>query len=212
MKKYIIVILASLISGATLFADNAAPDKMNKPPHRKVRGKFKPAPWFWMAFSNLTPKERQEMLKLQREDPEKFRSEMARRADATMKAEMERRKKLSGLVEAYKKADGSKKAEIKAQIQNMIRENFKKRLTRSQMQLEELKERAEKLEKELALRAKAEDKIVDAVVNNILTGKFPHADFKGRKGKFPPNGGGRRGAFPHPPPPMPVPPAPLQAE
>lgn len=206
MKKQFFTIVALLAACGTLFADAAPAEKTDKakpqkrhirPPHRK----FMRQHWFWVAFSELSAQERQAMLKLQREDPEKFRAEMGKRTEERMKAEMTRRKALNKLVEEYKKAKDGEKELILNKIKVMVRENFQRRLKRSRMQLEELRERADKLEKELDRREKAESKIVDAVVENIISGRAKHP------GK-PENFRGRNKMFPPPPPP----PAPLQAE
>ena len=149
-------------------------------PHRPApRRKFAPPNRFhkshgmWMAFAELSAEERQAMLKLQREDPEKFRSEMHKLGEEFFKAEKLRRKELAELVEQYKKADEKDKAAILENIRKRVSDNFKRRLRQSRIQLNELQQRAEELEKELNRREKAEEKIVDAVVNSIVSGRRP---------------------------------------
>ena len=124
-----------------------------------------------MAFAELSQQERQAMLKLQREDPEKFRTEMIRRSEEFIKAEKERRNALDKLIREYRTADEKDKPAILEKIRTSVKDNFQRRLRRSRMQLEELRKRTERLEKELDRREKAEEKIVDAVVKNIIEGK-----------------------------------------
>lgn len=175
MKK--LLILALLTTTAIgVFAEKAAPtpERHAPHPHRQKRNNFRKGHGMWMAFAELSPEERQAMLKLQREDPEKFRTEMHKLGEEFFKAEKLRRLELAALVEKYKTAGEKEKPQLLEKIKTMVQENFKRRLRQSRMQLDELQKRAEKLEKELDRREKAEEKIVDTVVNNIISGKRPN--------------------------------------
>lgn len=192
------LILLAFGTAFVLCADAQQTDKSNKTAPQSCkqgpRGKFQPRPKFykahgmWLAFAELDAEEKQAMLKLQREDPEKFKAEMKKLGEAFFKAEKVRRQELSALVEQYKKANDKDKAEILEKIKSRVRSNFKRRLRQSRMHLEELQERAAKLEKELDRREKSEDKIVDAVVNNIISGKqMNFKKFRPQKHKFAPS-------------------------
>lgn len=181
MKKLGSILILSLVT-ATVFAEpppgppgprgawkgSPHPAERRRPPQG-----FRKAHGIWMAFAELSGEERQAMLKLQREDPEKFKAEMNKKSEEFFKAEKARREELKKLVNEYRNANDDVKEELKKKISDLIRKNFKRRLRRSRLQLEELQERAEKLEQELDKREKAEDKIVAAVVENMINGKHP---------------------------------------
>ena len=189
MKKLLFLLVAAF-AAAVFAAEETAVDKnvskesaVEKPaiqPPAEKRYKRPPRPGFqkahgtWMAFAELSAEERQAMLKLQREDPEKFRIEMHKLAEKFFKAEKLRRKEFAELVNKYKSTSDDKiKSEIHEQIKSRVKENFKRRLRQSRMHLDELKKQVKVLENELDIREKAEDKIVEATVNNIVSGKPP---------------------------------------
>lgn len=182
MKKiFLFTVISAVCAAFSLCAEQVAPAQYQpkKTLHRGKfsRNRFHKAHGIWVAFAELSAEERQAMLKLQREDPEKFRTEMHKLGEEFFKAEKARRKELADLVEQYKKADDKNKVELLEKIRTRVRDNFKRRLRQSRVQLDELQERAAKLEKELDRREKAEEKIVDAVVKNIISGRsknFPH--------------------------------------
>ena len=203
MKKFLLLLMAAVIGTSVFAEETATAAERPKTQHSERRHKRPPRRSFqkghgmWTAFAHLSAEERQDMLKLQREDPEKFRTEMNKLAEKFFNAEKERRQELAKLIMEYKNATDDKvKAEIHEKIKVRIKENFHRRLRQSRMHIAELKKQTEQLEKELDLREKAEDKIVEATVKNILEGKRPN---------FPPPG-------PRPPFRMKRPPAPLKAE
>lgn len=205
MKKIFLLLTASVICFAATAAEAEKPVKKQENQHngrrikRPPRRNFQKDHGMWTAFADLSAEERQAMLKLQREDPEKFRAEMNKLAEKFFNAEKERLKEFAKLVQEYKSAGDEKtKSEIHEKIKSRVRDNFKRRLRQNRMHIEELKKRAENLEKELDIREKNEDKIVEATVNSIITGRRP---------KFSPRG-------PHHRPPfnMKRHPAPLKAE
>ncbi len=197
MKKLGSILILSLVT-ATVFAE-PPPGPPGPPgprgawkgsPHHAERRRppqgFRKAHGIWMAFAELSGEERQAMLKLQREDPEKFKAEMNKKSEEFFKAEKARREELKKLVNEYRNANDDVKEELKKKISDLIRKNFKRRLRRSRLQLEELQERAEKLEQELDKREKAEDKIVAAVVENMINGKHPERPKFPHRGPRPP--------------------------
>ena len=195
MKKLCLLLVA--ITSASIFAFEPPPPRPHRgerplpPPHgergRAPRG-FMKSHGIWMAFNDLSAEERQAMLKLQREDPEKFKAEMTKKSEEFFKAEKARREELKRLVDEFRNAKDDAKEELKNKIAYLVRQNFKRRLNRSRIQLEELQERAKKLEQELDNREKAEDKIVAAVVENMLNGQKPERPDGPRRGpgKFTP--------------------------
>ena len=189
MKKLCSMLILPLIAASAFAAPPGPPQegrKLPPPPpaeRRRPPHGFRKAHGIWMAFAELTGEERQAMLKLQREDPEKFKAEMSRRTEEFFKAEKTRREELKKLVNEYRNAKDNVKEELKNKISALVRSNFKRRLRRSRLQLEELQKRAETLEQELDKREKAEDKIVAAVVENMINGKFPeHPGFPHHRG------------------------------
>jgi len=184
--KAIAVVLFFAIAGVTLFA---APDTQEKPQPpqaspqhpRSDRGR---GPLLWRAFSELSDEERAAMVKLQREDPEKFREAMNRKGEEIVRREKAERKIIQELAEKYKAAgsDGERAA-VKRQLTDLVKRRFNKRLSINRRQLEAMKRQAAKLEKELDRREQNADKIVSMIVDSVLTGKkpFPPAGRPGRR-------------------------------
>ena len=194
MKKLASILIVSLMAAVSFAEPPPPPHKpgpgMPPPPHAERRRPpqgFRKSHGIWMAFAELSGEERQAMLKLQREDPEKFKAEMSKKTEELFKAEKARHEELRKLVNEYRNANDDAKEELKKKISDLVRNNFKRRLRRSRLQLEDLQKRAETLEKELDKREKAEDKIVDAVVENMINGKHPERPMfrPGNRPRFP---------------------------
>jgi len=197
MKTSAAVLLFAL-SGITLFA---APDAQEKPqppqmPPQHSRGDRGRGPLLWRAFSELSDEERAGMVKLQREDPEKFREAMNRKVEEIVRREKAERKVIQELAEKYRAAGSDEeKTAVKRQLTDLVKRRFNKRLAVNRRQLEAMKRQAVKLEKELDQREKNADGIVSMIVDSVLTGKkpFPPAGSPGRR-PGPPHG--RRPAVP----------------
>ena len=126
------------------------------------------------------------MVKLQREDPEKFREAMHKKVEEIVRREKAERQIIQELAEKYKAAgNDSDKAAAKRQLTELVKRRFNKRLAGNRRQLEAMKRQTVKLEQELDRREKNADKIVSMLVDSVLSGKKP----------FPPPGkpGGRPG-------------------
>ena len=190
------VILLFALGAAVLFAAPEAQEKQQprQTPPAHSHGDRGRGPHLWRAFSELSDEERAAMVKLQREDPEKFREAMYKKVEEIIRREKAERRIIQELVEKYKAAgsDGDKAA-VKRQLTELMRRRFNKRLAGNRRQLEAMKRQAVKLEKELVRREKNADKIVSMLVDSVLSGKKP----------FPPGRPGGHPGFPHGRPPVP---------
>lgn len=159
-------------------AADAPPADLMEPPPPPPPGREKPkkeggprfgGPRMWRVFANLSEKERQELLRLQSSDPEKFRSVLKEKAEAMRQVELARRQELRRLVAAYHAAsDSAEKENIRTKLTAHIRTDFEQRLNENRRQLEEMKRRAARLEAELNKRAENTEKIVAAMVEHAL--------------------------------------------
>ena len=194
MKTFAIVLSGALTILSLAAAPSDGPAKPQPPPHR---GNYGRGPHLWRAFSELSDEERAAMTKLQREDPEKFREVMSKKAEEIVQREKAERQKMQELAEKFKSAGSDEeKAAFKQQLTDLMKKRFTKRLAGNRRQLEAMKRQAVKLEQELDRREKNADKIVSMLVDSLLSGKK----------LFPPLGrpGGHPG-FPHGRPPLPPP-------
>ena len=129
------------------------------------------------------------MTKLQREDPEKFREAMSKKAEEIIQREKAERQKMQELAEKFKSAGSdAEKAAVKRQLTDLMKKRFAKRLAGNRRQLDAMKRQAVKLEQELDRREKNADKIVAMLVDSLLSGKklLPPPGRPGRHPGFPP--------------------------
>ena len=187
MKISAVILLLALGAAASFAAPEAqgkkAPCQTPPPRSHGDRGR---GPHLWRAFSELSDEERAAMVKLQREDPEKFREAMHKKVEEIVRREKAERQIIQELAEKYKAAgNDSDKAAAKRQLTELVKRRFNKRLAGNRRQLEAMKRQTVKLEQELDRREKNADKIVSMLVDSVLSGKKP----------FPPPGkpGGRPG-------------------
>lgn len=146
------------------------------PPPPPDREKLKKAggprfggPRMWRVFANLSEKERQELLRLQSTDPEKFRAVLKEKAEAMRQVELARHREFRRLVASYHAASTqAEKEAVKAKLTAHARTDFEQRLNENRRQLEEMKRRAIRLEAELNKRAENTEKIVAAMVEHAL--------------------------------------------
>ena len=128
MKKFLLLLMAAVIGTSVFAEETASASERPKTPHSERRHKRPPRRSFqkghgmWTAFAHLSAEERQNMLKLQREDPEKFRTEMNKLAEKFFNAEKERRQELAKLIMEYKNATDDK-------VKTEIHEKIKVRMT-----------------------------------------------------------------------------------
>lgn len=153
-------------------ADPAGPPPPPPPGREKPKKEGGPrfgGPRMWRVFANLSEKERQELLRLQSSDPEKFRSMLKEKAEAMRQVELARRQESRRLVAAYHAASNStEKENIRTKLTAHIRTDFEQRLNENRRQLEEMKRRTIRLEAELNKRAANTEKIVAAMVEHAL--------------------------------------------
>jgi len=126
----------------------------------------------WRVFSRLSQKEREELLELQRTDPEKYKKLFQQKLDELRQAEQTRREELRNIYEGWKNASAEQKAEIRKNLEQKVRAEYEARLADNRRQLEETKKRAADLEKELNKREADTENQVQQRVENILKGKF----------------------------------------
>ena len=121
--------------------------------------------------SSLPEKERREMVKLQRTDPEKFRKVMTEKGEALLKADRDRLIELRSMVAEYiSTADSDRREELYKKIEANVRFDYFKRLEENRRHLEEMKRRARGLEAELNKREKNAEAAIKARIDAILRG------------------------------------------
>ena len=146
----------------------------HSPAERESNRRFRNGPGMWMVFSRLTPEERREMEKLQREDPERFYELMRQKADELFRKREARREELRKLAERCRNAATPEERErLKKQLKEEVEKDFRDHLKANRRQLEDMKRRTEHLEKELQRREKNIDKAVDVHVDALIQGKKP---------------------------------------
>lgn len=178
-------LLISLAGAAETAVSDPGP--RGAPPHENPdRGKmFRYGPGMWQAFSQLSPKEREELQKLQREDPVKFREVMAQKAEALYKQRQARIRELEALAAKCREAGDPAEAErLRAQLTAEVEKDFREHLAANRRHLEDMKRRAKWMEKELDRREKRCAEAVKARVDALI---------RGEKMPFPPHHPGRDG-------------------
>ena len=126
----------------------------------------------WYAFSRMSEAERHDMMKLQRTDPEKFRAEMSERAEKIAMERRERMKELQKMAEAIRNCkDENTGKKLRSEFTAELKKDYLQHIENSRRQLEEMKQRAAKLEKELNLRMENADKVIEYRANAIISGK-----------------------------------------
>ncbi|MCQ2379148.1 MAG: hypothetical protein MJ016_08110 [Victivallaceae bacterium] len=126
----------------------------------------------WEAFSCLNDAERAELMKLQRDEPEKFRAEMEKRAEAVYREKLAHYEEMQKIVDrCIASTDEAEKAALKAQLREKLASGFDRRLALHRRQAEAMKRRAASIEKEIDRRAASRDAILDAHLDAVLSGK-----------------------------------------
>ncbi len=145
--------------------------KLSPPPHNsRSPEKFRRGPGLWKAFSTLSPEEQRELMKIQRQDPEKFKQLMQAKIEVIYQQEQIRRQKQNELVQKYHaEKDPAVREKIKAELRKKINDDFQKRLAANRRDLENNKKRIARMEVELQKREKKRDKIVEAILLNRLS-------------------------------------------
>ena len=172
-----------LLAGAFAAPVFAAPPAVTPPPNggsqppaaeRGAGRRFRNGPGMWMVFSRLSEKERLEMLKLQREDPERFQALMRAKADELFRKREARRAYLRKLAEQCRNAATPEERErLRRQLTEEVEKDFRAHLQANRNQLEDMKRRTARLELELRRREKNMDKAVAAIVEELIKGERP---------------------------------------
>jgi predicted ATP-dependent protease len=189
MNRIAFALFAGLLVGSVAAAptENAAPSPKNEPAveehktppppgrHRpRAERRFRNGPGMWQVFSQLSAEERREMQKLQREDPEKFMELMRQKADELFRKREQRRAELRKLAAQCRDAAAPEERErLKKQLTEEVKKDFLAHLKSNRAQLEDMKRRTERLEKELQRREKNIDKAVEVHVDALIQGKKP---------------------------------------
>lgn len=130
----------------------------------------------WRAFSLLDEAERKKMLELQRNDPDKFFSEMRRLSAEFEKQEQARLKKLQCLIDKYRTStDKAERKRLKTELTKMEKAQFDKRIAGLTRTVESTKRRLVLMEQGLKERKEKADAIVEARVEALLSGEIPVA-------------------------------------
>lgn len=176
-KSCCTAIFLLVISGtATLFAAPGTPavsqPKISATSKQQTQAHFRRGPGVWRAFSRLSQAEKQELLKLQRTDPDKFRAALQQKADELYQKEKERRAKLQKIGEQYRaETDAKKKAEIKSALRKMVREDMENSLANMRRHIEESKQNIRRMENSLKKREANVEAVTDSITEHILSGK-----------------------------------------
>ena len=130
--------------------------------------------WIWRAFSQLPPEEQQKLMQLQRQDPAKFQAIMQEKAEKLYAQRQARRKELDAMgAQDRASNDPAEKERLKAELRDKLRDDFNRRLQDGRRDLDANRKRLERMEAELKRREENRYAIVDAILENILSGKQP---------------------------------------
>ena len=141
------------------------PEQPGRSPEKFRRGRG-----MWRAFSRLSPAEQQELLKLQRSDPERYRAVISAKADELYEQENLRRQELNTLAEKFKMSkDTAEKENLRQELRKKVEEDFRQRLQDTRRDIESYKKRTAQLEAELQKREQNCTAIVDAILREKLT-------------------------------------------
>lgn len=145
-----------------------------KPAPFRQPGNFQRNPAVWRAFSMLPQDEQKELMKLQQNDPEKFRAVMQEKA-AKIQAEMQaKRQKVADLAAKIRNSkDEKEKTALRAELRAMLKDSFESRIKHLKRNIENNKKRIAQMEKELKKRESNADAIVDAITEAVISGKKP---------------------------------------
>lgn len=145
------------------------PPRRPDAPWRQNPENFRRGPGIWRSFARLPQNEQQELLKLQRSDPDKFRSIMQRKADELFQKEKSKWDALKLLAERCRDCkDPAEKDALRSELRGKLKEDFMQRLKYSREDLDTFKRRVARMETELQKREKNADGIVDAMLDRLL--------------------------------------------
>lgn len=180
-----------------------APASRPKPPDAAPKMRRELASAVWRAFASLPEKERNELMKLQREDWEAYRKKVLALGEKLLAEEQSRRAVLAENLRRYldPAVSEQEKNELKIRILEAIRADYVERLRENRRRLEEMKKRTAKMEQELDRRSAAMEQAVNARLNYML--KTGNTDLPPAPPHLPRHPGSRRDRMMHEPPPPP---------
>ena len=178
---------AALLLGLTLpiAAEEKSPEADSKeppaqscpakrPPLPENGRRFRRGPFVWHVFSKLTPEERREMQKLQREDPAKFEEVMQQKAEKLFRDSEQRTAELRELAKRCREATTAEaREELRAKLAAEVEKDFRKRLEENRYHLEELKRQTARMEKDLQRREAKCAEAVNAFTDALIRGGKP---------------------------------------
>ncbi len=163
MKVAALVLTLMLVVGSL----GAAEPQPGKPPRRPQRGSL-----IWRVFSSLEEPERQELMKLQRRNPEEFRARMLELAEKQREEWQRGIDRQKQLIAAYRKSsDAVEREQFKRQLEGLVREEYMRILKDNRRMLAEMERRVGRLRRELAEREKGAAPAIEARLNSLLTGE-----------------------------------------
>ena len=180
MMKFFATLMMLTVFAAWLAAAHGTPPprpehrRPPRPPMMQNGPRSQRNPGMWRAFSQLSQKEQQELMKLQRTDPEKFRAVMQEKV-AEFHAELQaRQQKISDLVAKINASkDEKEKSALRAELRSIFKTSFESRISHLRRNIESNKKRIEMMEKELKKREANADAIIDTLTDAAISGKMP---------------------------------------
>jgi len=201
--KQILFVLAIISAGLALgAAENPAPQNPEKQNPEKQNPAIRKMPRrggdgrFWRVFSHMSKEERRNMLELQAKDPAAFQAAMKAKVEALRAADEARRKKMEVLAQRCRTGSEQEKAAAQAELEQIFRKSFQRRLADSRNHLREMQRRIRKFEADLKRMEANADQEVRRAVEDCIQGRPPELPER-EKPPFPPR---RPGLPPGPPP------------
>ena len=184
MKYTAIFSLLTLVCSIVCAAPHPAPSPWQgkRPPmHPGMRNSPRNSA-VWRAFSTLPQTEQKELMKLQRTDPEKFRTIMQEKAAKLQAEHQARQQKIADLAAKIRNSkDEKEKTALRAELRTMLKSSFDSRIANLRRNIEGNKKRIEKMEQELKKREANADAIIDAITTAVIEGKHPGKPFQQRQ-------------------------------
>ena len=166
-----ILFLAGIMPVLAAPSAETPPDFPPPPPPPSSEGKNGRG-MFWMAFNSLDEAERREMMKLQSTNPEEFKRRLKIRAEEIQRRMTERFEHMKRLSAEFQKAEAERQKDIRRELENMLREDYRFHLNRGKRHVEEMKRRTERLERELEKRERMMDGAIQSQLEAILSGRI----------------------------------------
>ncbi len=130
----------------------------------------------------LSPEKRQEMLQLQRTDPEKFRATLREMGREVQEQRRKKHEEIKALAKEYREAKDEKvREELKTRIIEKKRAVYQGRLRRHRQHLEQMKANTLKLETELSHREAELETVVQKHTRELLEAPPRHNRRKSEK-------------------------------